>query len=88
MEFTATILRMLAAESPTAVLWNDLDGAIVGIGERDGLAVAVYSYDRMVAAFVDREGWTTEEAVEWVDFNIAGAYVGPGTPLISYASEE
>lgn len=87
-EFVATILRMLRAESPDVALWDNLDDAIVGIAERDGLAVAVYGYDRMVAAFVAREGWTEEEAVEWVDFNIVGAYVGPGTPLIDYGDDE
>ena len=88
MSFTETILRMLAAESPDAVLWDNLDAAIVGIAERDGLAVAVYDYDRMIAVFMDREGWTAEEAAEWVDFNIVGAYVGPGTPLTDYGRDE
>lgn len=88
MAFKDTVLRMLRAESPEAGLWDDLDDALVGIAERDGMAVAVYGYDQMVAHFMAREGWTTEEAIEWVDFNIVCAYIGPGTPLIRYGDDE
>ena len=31
-----------------------------------------------------REGWTYEEAVEWMDFNVVGAWMGEGTPMFLY----
>ena len=42
-----------------------LDEAI--IDTRDGKAV--YSYDKIVIAFCEREGWTHEESIEWVEYN-------------------
>ena len=45
--------------------------------------VAAYSYEKLVEVFVE-QGMTELEAVEWIDFNIAGAYVGEYTPIIIY----
>ena len=30
---------------------------------------------------MEKEGWTHEEAVEWMDFNVVGAWVGETTPI-------
>jgi len=30
---------------------------------------------------MDINDWTEEEAIEWVDYNVVGAYVGEGTPI-------
>lgn len=78
----AALRDVLATANPDAVLWTDLDAAIVGIGLRDGRMVAVYDYDQMVATFGERESWSEDEAIEWVEYNIIGAYVGPCTPLV------
>ena len=83
MTGAAEVFRaMLATASPEAALWDGLDDAIVGIGLRDTKLVAVYDYDRMVAVFCAREGWEQDAAVEWVEYNVIGAYVGPYTPLV------
>jgi hypothetical protein len=50
--------------------------------------MSFYDYDKMVQAFVDQEEMTYEEATEWVDFNIVGAYVGENTPLVFYPPVE
>lgn len=67
--------------------------------KRDGEwnTVAMYSYEHLVIYFMedfrksyeDREELITDNeleslAIEYVDFNIHGAYVGPFTPLIIY----
>lgn len=62
-----------------AVLWDGCDAALIGTS--DGRAV--YGYARLVQCFVD-EGMDEDEAMEWVDYNIVGAYVGPLTPYIVY----
>ena len=43
---------------------------------------AVYSGEACVQAVMDAQGWAFDEAVEWVDFNVVGACVGAGYPLI------
>jgi hypothetical protein len=46
--------------------------------------VAVYDYDLLRAAFLKLadDDATEEEAEEFIDFNMAGAWVGNGTPII------
>lgn len=56
------------------------DAAILGTVYRCGQdPFVVYDYDRLVDHFV-REGMTHDEAAEWIDYNIEGAWVGPHTP--------
>ena len=66
--------------------WDGLDGAIVGrVGRCAGPDdVLCYDYDKMVEIFVTRDGMTHEEAAEWVDFNIVGAYIGERTPFVLF----
>lgn len=55
------------------------DDAILGVGLRFGLPVVIYSYEKVIEIL--GEDMSHEEAVEWFDFNIAGAYVGDTTPV-------
>lgn len=67
-----------------AVMWDPeiLDAAIIGTAERCSKPnLVVYDYNKLIECFV-KDGMTEEEAAEWVSFNIAGAWVGDGTPLL------
>ncbi len=56
--------------------------AIVGMIRRCGQpAVLVYSRPELVRHFM-RDGMTREEAEEWIDVNVIGAWVGAGTPAV------
>ena len=50
------------------------------------MPVYVYDYDKVVQAFMthaDPDGsCSVDEAQEFVDFNMAGAWLGKGTPII------
>lgn len=60
---------------------EQFDQCIVGVAHRCGMdPVAVYDEAKVINALVDA-GMTPDEACEWFDFNIAGAYVGEKTPL-------
>ena len=41
----------------------------------------VYSRTKCIAVLVARDGMTFEEAVEYFDFNVEGAYMGEKTPI-------
>lgn len=57
------------------------DGAILGVASRCGMGYVVL-YDRAeVINAMMLEGLDREEAEEFFEFNTAGAYVGPKTPL-------
>lgn len=40
----------------------------------------VYSRRKIVKVLMSRDGMDADEATEFYDFNIAGAYMGPNTP--------
>lgn len=57
--------------------------ALVGfVWPRDtGLKTAVYDRNMCVEILQERDGMSEEEAIEYFEFNVAGAYVGPQTPV-------
>ena len=66
---------------PEILLAEGFDKAFIGIGSRAGDDdIAVYDLEKCVNILVD-SGMTHEEAAEYIDYNVLGAYVGPRTPL-------
>jgi hypothetical protein len=56
------------------------DEAILGVVNRFGQdPILCYDYEKVISQLVT-DGMSMEEAVEWFDFNIIGAWVGDGTP--------
>ena len=82
---------MTAAERIEAAGFDDViilegysyDDALIGVTEEGR---AVYDYEKMVAWLVRTQGFTEDEAVEWIDFNTINALpnAGPLGPLIMY----
>jgi len=71
-----------------AVVWDDCDDAIIGAASRCAMETClVYDYEKLVQVFL-RDGMTYEEAAEYVDFNILGAFVCERTPLIFFPIAE
>ena len=63
--------------------WDGFDNAIVGVGERNNTdSMIVYDYNKMVKILVTRDDMSYEEAEEYIDFNIVGAWIGDTTPII------
>tara|TARA_R100001224_G_scaffold35360_1_gene19957 strand:- start:15434 stop:15688 length:255 start_codon:yes stop_codon:yes gene_type:complete len=66
---------------------DGFDKAIMGrscIWERTGHREdrVVYSGEKIVEILVERDGMTSDEALEYIEFNIEGAYVGEQTPAV------
>jgi hypothetical protein len=81
----AEIKEQLAEENSEALLADDLDEALVGIGRRCGQpALAVYDCERIIDLLVTRDSMTRDEAAEFMEFNITGAWVGENTPIFLY----
>jgi hypothetical protein len=63
---------------------DSTDVAFMGITtvwNRDGkFDVSVYDYEKCIEALMS-EGMDLDEAVEYFEFNVEGAYVGPHTPV-------
>jgi hypothetical protein len=94
------IRAYLSERNPEALYIGDNeehDSALIGIARimRDDVWVEVtmYSYDELILSFTehfreteseDPEYDPEQDAVEWVDYNVTGAYVGIYTPFIVY----
>ena len=63
--------------------WDGFDNAIIGVGERCTTdSMIVYDYNKMVKILVTRDDMSYEEAEEYIDYNIVGAWIGDTTPII------
>jgi len=69
------------------------DSALIGIAkiirEDEWVEVAMYSYDELIKSFTEQfRGDDSEDpeqdALEWVDYNVVGAYMGKYTPYVVY----
>lgn len=64
------------------ILLPDLDDALIGIGERIGIPpIAIYDSQKCVEILMERLNIEYEDAVEFFNFNISGAYLGEYTPI-------
>jgi hypothetical protein len=45
--------------------------------------IAVYNYDACIQILMDRDGMSEEDAVEFMDFNVLQAWIGPYTPAFT-----
>ena len=85
--------RLLDQDNDQDVLKFDgdgLDAAIIGwttSWSPDGTHPLrlIYDYDLLLQAFI-AQGMSEEDAVEWIDFNVEGAYLGPQTPIIMHTN--
>lgn len=70
-------------EDVTILASYSYDSALIGVTE-DGRAV--YDYEKMIDWLVETEGWTPEEAEDWINYNTIPAlpYMGDKAPLIVY----
>ena len=67
--------------NPEALFADGFDNAILGYSSD---CRVIYSVDQIMETLVERDGMTPDEAIEFFDFNIAGAYVGEYTPIYMY----
>ena len=63
---------------------DGFDEAILGVDDKEERLI--YSVDKVIESLCEQMSY--EEAVEYFEFNIGGAYVGPHTPIWCYAYEK
>lgn len=54
--------------------------AFIGIGQQFNKELAVYDLEKCIDVLVS-DGMTYEDACEYMDFNVLGAWVGDHTPV-------
>ena len=65
----------------TYLVADGFDEAFIGVGRQFNIDVAVYDYNQCIDILMERDGMTDEEAIEYIEFNVVGAYVGKQTPV-------
>lgn len=68
------------------LLADGFEKAIIGWGKRPGDPdpVVIYDFQKCVNVLMKRDGMDYEGAVEFIEFNTEGAWVGPGTPILMH----
>ena len=64
-----------------ALLADGFEDALIGLGFRFHFPVAIYDLEKCLEVLIHRDGMTCDEAQEYFDVNVAGAYVGDSTPI-------
>ena len=63
------------------LLADGFEAAYLGVCRRFNTYAALYDYDQCVAVLMERDEMSYEDAVEFLEFNVLGAYVGESTPV-------
>lgn len=94
MNIAQEIRNYLLKHNPDALYIGqeeEHDSALIGVAyiQRDGkfVHVAMYEYEELILSFArqfEDEEDPEESAMEWVDYNVVGAYLGINTPYIVY----
>lgn len=69
---------------------DGFDGALIGVSTvwhrtdkgAEQIDTLIYNGDLIVTILMHESGLSEEEAMEYISFNIEGAYVGKDTPII------
>jgi uncharacterized protein YjlB len=60
---------------------DGFEEALIGFGTRFNTPVTIYNLSKCIDILVERDGMSHDEAQEYMDFNVLGAYVGEETPI-------
>ena len=74
-------LRRYEEESDQPLHADGFEEALVGYGVQFNQRLAIYDYARCVRVLVERHEMTEQEAVEYMEYNVVGAYAGRRTPV-------
>ena len=70
-----------------ALIAEGFEKALIGFGYQFNTPVAVYSKDKCLYVLIERDGMSSDEALEYFDFNVAGAWMGKSTPIFIEGEE-
>lgn len=79
----------LAREYNEQMLFADgFEAALIGVAQQFNKHCACYDYEKCIEILVTRDGMSHEEAVEYFEFNVTGAYCGEFTPVFLRKPEQ
>lgn len=67
------------------------DDAIIGPAmiwvDKERVDVLVYDAETIREILINRDGMGSDEAREFIEFNVEGAYMGPSTPILVWPED-
>lgn len=81
-ERSRELIEWLGELNPDALLWDGFEDALVGVAQQFNTYLALYHHDLMVQICVERDGMGHMDALEHLEFNVLGGWLGPNTPVV------
>lgn len=81
-------LQRYDEESSETLFAEGFDEALIGVGIQFSREVAIYDYVKCVEVLMKRHEMSEEDALDYMEFNVTGAYVGVGTPVFLIRKEK
>jgi hypothetical protein len=73
---------MILTDDDNIALGADgFEDALIGYGTQFNTDLAIYDYEDCVRILMKRDGMSDEEAREYMEYNVCGAYMGNNTPV-------
>lgn len=63
------------------LLADGFEDALIGFGYQHTKVIAIYDYDKCVKVLMERDEMSEEDAIEHMEYNVVGSYVGEHTPI-------
>jgi len=76
--YMENILDNIETDNPEALLADGFNDAIIGM---DIHGCVVYDYDKCIRILMENDSMSNIDAIEFMDYNVTGAYVGEYTPV-------
>jgi len=73
--------EVLVEKNEEALMADGFEDAFIGIAQHFNRFCACYDYEKCIKVLIDRDGMTDDEAVEYFEYNVTGAWVGKFTPM-------
>jgi len=67
--------------SDMIMMADGFEDAFIGIGTQFNRHFAIYDREACIKVLMDRDGMSEDDAEEFFEFNVLGAWVGHGTPV-------
>lgn len=63
---------------------DGFDDAIIGLDTSGDVFRVIYDRERMINILRSRDRMDLDEAIDYLEYNVWGAYVGEGTPIYAH----
>ena len=82
MKKTKLTVEEISELNPEAMMADGFDDAILGMCIQFGAEPLVaYDYEKCLNILMERDGMDRTEAIDFMEFNVIGSYVGLNTPV-------